>query len=68
MSRERRPCACRGIIEADAADPTDIEKAVQAHQDTQQHAEYRALASLRGELVGPMPTLAALRPLLRRVG
>lgn len=49
MSKLGRRCACRGVIEADPADPDDIERAVQEHQTELQHRAWRAGAVLRGE-------------------
>lgn len=34
----RRPCACRGVIEADPADPAP---GVQMHNETRQHGRWR---------------------------
>lgn len=34
----RRPCACRGVVEADPADPAP---GVQVHNETRQHARWR---------------------------
>lgn len=64
MSRERRPCACRGSLEADPSDPVDVERAVQAHQQELQHAAWRAREQLAGNLVTPVsvsPPLPAMR-------
>ena len=53
MTRERRPCACRGSIEADPADHADVLQAVQQHQQTEQHADWRVREQLAGNLVAP---------------
>lgn len=53
MSKVRKPCVCRGFLEADPADPVDVEKAVQSHQQELQHLAWRAMAQINGELVAP---------------
>lgn len=35
---ERRPCICRGVVEADPSDPMP---GVQVHNETRQHARWR---------------------------
>lgn len=35
---ERKPCVCRGFVEADPADPTP---GVQLHNETRQHGRWR---------------------------
>lgn len=73
MTRERRPCACRGSLEADPADPVDVERAVRSHQRELQHVAWRAREQMAGNLVAPEPVtlpepLPGLRPIaLRRV-
>lgn len=52
--RVARPCACRGVVEADPADPVDVERAVQGHQSSVVHQQWAAAAQLRGELVAPL--------------
>lgn len=39
----RRPCACRGIVEADESDPAP---GVQLHNETRMHARWRAAHEL----------------------
>ena len=34
----KRPCACKGVVEADPADPAP---GVQVHNETRQHARWR---------------------------
>lgn len=53
MTRERRPCACRGSLEADPKDPVDVERAVRSHQREPIHAHWRAREQLAGNLVAP---------------
>jgi hypothetical protein len=36
--REKRPCACRGYVEADPIDPAP---GVREHQNTREHARWR---------------------------
>lgn len=53
MTRERRPCACRGAIEADPADPRDVEAAVREHQTELQHRAFVEGEQLAGRYVAP---------------
>lgn len=39
LRRAKRPCACKGVVEADPIDPTP---GVQEHQKTPQHQAWRA--------------------------
>jgi len=51
MTRERRPCACRGSLEADPAIPADVEAAVRSHQRELLHIAWRAREQMAGNLV-----------------
>lgn len=66
MSKERRPCACRGgDIEADPADEEEVGMAVREHQQTYEHVVWRAKEQLAGNIVSPMRTNLPLT--IRRV-
>lgn len=53
MTKERRPCACRGYLEADPH-PAFIEYAVRSHQREPQHREWWENQRLEDEKVsGP---------------
>lgn len=41
--RDRRPCACMGVVEADPQDPAP---GVQVHQQTRQHRRWREARGL----------------------
>lgn len=67
MTRERRPCACRSMVEAD---PGNVEQAVIDHQRLPEHREWATLEQLRGNFVAPQPMAKSpvgnVFPLLRR--
>jgi hypothetical protein len=69
MTRERRPCVCRGAaLEANRADPVDVEEAVRSHQRLLEHRSWVAREQLAGRLIVGAPTALAPFPIaLRKV-